>query len=369
MKTSWQIRSASLSDVSGLLELEQRCFSYDRISKRSFRHHLQSEHSDLQMVVDQSNQCLAYGLVLNHRGTRLARLYSMAVSDSARGMGLAKALLKTLECNAAKSNRHYMRLEVAKHNNAAISLYQSCGYKIFGEYLDYYEDHTDALRMQKLIRQPRENGLRLLTPWCQQTTEFTCGPASLMMAMASLDEQSICSVELELDIWREATTIFMTSGHGGCHPFGLALAAYDRGFTSEVWVNSEQPLFIDGVRSDVKKQVMRQVHQQFLDQCQRKQISIHYQPLSFNAIAQGLKNDTAILILVSTYRLDGKKAPHWVVITGSDDDCLFVHDPYPSDLTQSAVDCQYVPIAKDDFDKMSMFGSQRLQAAVTLRLR
>jgi len=33
------------------------------------------------------------------------------------------------------------------------------------------------------------------------------------------------SREEEINLWREATTIFMTSGHGGCHPIGLALAA------------------------------------------------------------------------------------------------------------------------------------------------
>src|SRR3546814_2094248 len=42
---------------------------------------------------------------------------------------------------------------------------------------------------------------------------------------------------LEIRIWREATTIFMTSGHGGCDPYGLAVAANRRGFHAKVYVS------------------------------------------------------------------------------------------------------------------------------------
>ncbi len=51
-----------------------------------------------------------------------------------------------------------------------------------------------------------------------------------------------------------------------------------------------------------------------------------------------------------------------------DDQCIYVHDPDPSvdENSQLPLDCQYVPIARDDFDKMSAFGSNRLRAAVVL---
>jgi hypothetical protein len=51
-----------------------------------------------------------------------------------------------------------------------------------------------------------------------------------MMAMKALDPAMELNRTLELRLWREATTIFMTSGHGGCGPYGLALSAYRRGF-------------------------------------------------------------------------------------------------------------------------------------------
>ena len=30
------------------------------------------------------------------------------------------------------------------------------------------------------------------------------------------------------------------------------------------------------------------------------------------------------------------------------------------------MDCQYIPIAKEDFEKMAVFGSQRIRAAVVI---
>jgi len=359
-------RAATLADVESLVALENTCFNYDRMSRRSFRHHIRSEKRDLTLA-EQNGVLLGYGLVLYHQGTRLARMYSLAVSPEARGLGVGRGLMRVLERNAIRVGRHYMRLEVAKHNLGAIGLYESEGYLPFGEYQDYYEDHADALRMHKRIRRAPVEGFHRQVPWYPQSTEFTCGPASLLMAMASLDETRGCSLHEELELWREATTIFMTSGHGGCHPLGLGLAADKRGFQAEVYLSTAEPLFLDGVRSEHKKTILQQVHEGFVSECKKEDVSVVYEPFTLDAMAEDIEQGAAVLVLVSTYRLDGKKAPHWVVVTGIDEDCLFVHDPDIDENEQSAVDCQHIPIAKDDFDKMSAFGVQRLRSAVILR--
>ena len=366
-------RTATTTDLEALIVLETLCFASDRLSRRSFRHHLKSPNSDLLVLQDAatSSRIDAYGLVLNHQGTRLARLYSIALHPDLRGQGIAKRLLAELEVSAVKRNRLYMRLEVAINNDAAIQLYQTMGYRVFGEYSDYYEDHSDALRMQKRIRDVQWPSIKHATPWYRQTTEFTCGPAALIMAMASLKADQICTQSLEIEIWREATTVFMTSGHGGCHPFGIALAAHKRGFYAEAWVNVTTALFIDGVRNEQKKQVMALVHSQFTDRCQQAGITINHQDISQYQVWNWLQQGYSVIILISTYRLDGKKTPHWVVAVGMDEQCIYVHDPDPdvNEDSQLPLDCQYVPIARDDFDKMSAFGTNRLRAAVVIGRR
>ena len=361
------VREATHEDITSLVGLERECFTSDRISQRSFKHHIHSQNAKLLVLASDETGCLAYGLVLFHQGTRLARLYSLAVSGKARGRGAAELLISHLEKAAANEERHYMRLEVSKENAPAIALYTKCGYQVFGKYNDYYDDHSDALRMQKRIRQVSAHGIQSKIDWYPQGTEFTCGPAALIMAMSSLDRTYVGSIVEELNIWREATTIFMTSGHGGCHPFGLALAAKRRGFQSSVWINTELPLFIDGVRTEHKKEIMTTVHNDYLRQCGNEAIEIKHEAILIADIKRYLQAGTAVLILVSTFRLDSKKAPHWVIITGVDKDCLFVHDPDLNKKIQTSLDCQNVPIARDDFDRMAQFGSQRIRAAITIK--
>ena len=77
------------------------------------------------------------------------------------------------------------------------------------------------------------------------------------MAMDYFDRPSTDPAAEELEIWREATTIYMTSGHGGCGPHGLARAAYNRGLSARVEVNTDSPLFIESVRQVQKKDVMQ----------------------------------------------------------------------------------------------------------------
>ncbi|TMP25573.1 ribosomal-protein-alanine acetyltransferase [Pseudoalteromonas rubra] len=364
LQAAMVVEKAQPEDLAELVELEARCFSSDRLSRRQFKHHIGFEHS-LLLTARLAGELVGYGLLWLHQGTRLARLYSLAVSQQQQGKGIASQLMTELESQAAQFGWFYMRLEVAKRNTAAIALYKKLGYRVFGEYHNYYEDHDDALRMQKCIRKRAEQATLQVAPWYQQTTEFTCGPASLMMAMASIDASCMGDQSLELEIWREATTIFMTSGHGGCHPFGLALAAERRGFATEVVVNTAQPLFIDGVRSEQKKQVMTLVHEQFKQECEYRDIPVHCASLQLEQVELWLSQGSSILALISTYRLNGKKAPHWVLITGIDALCLYVNDPDVED-EQQAIDCQQVPIAREDFERMASFGASKLSALVVL---
>lgn len=361
------IRQVCVSDVAQLDRLEKSAFATDRLSHRRLQHWVRADHR-VFLVAERDQRILGYGLVLLRRGTRLARLYSLAVDKAARGGGVGKSLLAALEDEAQNLNRLYMRLEVAVDNKPAISLYESFGYRVVSWLPDYYEDHGSGLRMQKRIRVISQNELRKPTPWYPQTTEFTCGSAALLMAMGSLDPSRMATQDEELDIWREATTIFMTSGHGGSHPVGLGLAAHKRGYEAEVHVNQEDALFVDGVRSEEKKHIMTLVDRQFRHHARQQGVRVCKHEVSQADIARYIASDRAVVILISTYRMDGRKAPHWVTVSGMDDQCLYVHDP-DSGEKYTALDCKYLPIARSDFERMSSFGASRLRACVVLGLR
>lgn len=357
------LREVQADDLEALVELENKAFSTDRLSRRSMRHWIRNESCDF-IVATMHEKLVGYILIIYHRGTRLARLYSIAVDESQRGKGIARQLIAAGELHASESGHFFLRLEVGAENSAAINLYESLGYQRFGIYHDYYDDHTDAIRMQKRIRQIKAAEQHTGMTWIRQTTPFTCGPASLMMAMKALSDDYTPSQKEEVRLWREATTIFMTSGHGGCHPAGLALAAKSRGFNVEVWLNQSSPLFVDSVRDTNKKRVIELVHQEYLREAKQQGIPLHDTSITQDELVEALDAGKIPLILISTFRMDGKKAPHWVAVSGYDDDCLYVHDPDPSENSQSALDCQYLPIARDDFEKISLFGQSRLRTSV-----
>ncbi|MEX2333573.1 MAG: GNAT family N-acetyltransferase, partial [Pseudohongiella sp.] len=178
VSVSVRIRPAVLEDLDALHDLEQASFDSDRLSRRRLRHWIQAPNREFMVAVEQG-QLLGYGLVLFHGATHLARLYSIAIARDARGKGIGAKLLHSLETASVNRQRFFMRLEVAKDNSAAIKLYESAGYVAFGTLEDYYEDHRDALRMQKIIRDAPKRRRGHAVPWYQQTTSFTCGPASL----------------------------------------------------------------------------------------------------------------------------------------------------------------------------------------------
>ena len=359
------IRHAQLTDLDELVELEKSSFETDRLSRRSFRHWITTNHRAL-LVADVDKAVVGYVLIIYHPGTRLARIYSLAVATQLRGTGIAKALMLAGEQAANDDGRLYLRLEVSVDNIPAITLYETLGFQKFGIYRDYYQDHKDALRYQKRIRRYRDTLQYRSVHWLRQTTPFTCGPAALMMAMHGLDRAYQPSREEEINLWREATTIFMTSGHGGCHPIGLALAAKRRQFSVEVWINQTGTLFIDGVRSEEKKQVVELVDNCFKREALEQEIKIHYANITQDKLISAFKAGAIPLILISTFLMDRKKVPHWVVMSGFDDDCLYMHDSDPDDGRQSELDCQFIPIAREDFDRMSCFGKNRLRTAVII---
>ena len=360
-----QLREVSADDLPALLALEAVSFDVDRLSRRSFRRWIQSD-SRAFTVATIDDILAGYILVIYHAGTRLARLYSLATDPRFRGRGIARRLIAAGEQAASNSGHFIMRLEVGCDNVAAIALYESLGYSRFGIYQDYYEDHGDAIRMQKRIHHYRVREQQVEMPWIRQSTEFTCGPAALMMALAAVSKKYTPSQHEELQIWREATTIFMTSGHGGCHPIGLALAARQRGFKAEVWINTSEPLFVASVRDPGKKRIIELVHRDYVQQAKVAHIRVHYSDIEQNMLIAALKRKAVPLVMISTWRLDGKKAPHWVTVSGYDRNCLYMHDPDPEKTSQGALDCQYLPIAREDFERMSLFGQQRLRTAVII---
>ena len=362
------IRPATLDDLDALVALEERCFTTDRLSRRNFRYMLTDARASTR-VWDEGGPLGGYALVLYSKGTALARLYSIAVDAAMRGRGVGRALLEAAEAEALDRGCVSMRSEVRRDNTASLTLFERAGYEVFDEVDDYYEDGMGAFRFERILA-PRPGLSQVRVPFYRQTTDFTCGPACLMMAMKALDEGFPLDRRTELRLWRESTSIFMTSGHGGCGPYGLALAAHSRGFRVELFVRESGPFLVDTVRSAAKKEVMRVVEEDYLDQIAAAGIPVHPRPMGFDEVRERFEAGAIPVVLISSHRIYEERFPHWLVLTGFDRDVVWAHDPFVDDSEgETAADCVNMPIARSELEKMARYGRSGQRAVLVLEGR
>jgi ribosomal protein S18 acetylase RimI-like enzyme len=359
------IRPATADDISALVEIENRAFTTDRISRRAFRY-LMSKANAATLVAVEDVGINGYAIVLFNRGTSLARLYSIAVDPDFQRQGAGSELLVASEAVARRHAAAYMRLEVRADADRVQTFYRAHGFRKFGLQPHYYEDDVAAVRMEKSLAPPPGPSL-MRVPYYAQTLDFTCGPAAALMAMRALDPAIPLDQTTEIRLWRESTTVFMTSGVGGCSPEGLALAAQRRGFRVELFLGDRGVMFVESVRSPLKREVIRLVQEDFREQLGASGVRVMFRPLSLDAMRRKCEEGCIPVVLISSYRFDREKQPHWVVVTGFDANYVYLHDPnVDTDLDKTPTDCMQIPVLQSDFTKMARYGKAQQQAALVI---
>ncbi|MDW6021213.1 GNAT family N-acetyltransferase [Mesorhizobium sp. BAC0120] len=144
-----KFRAASVADLGALIDLENRSFSSDRLSPESLRR-LVSSPSAAVIAATTDRALAGYAVVLFRSGSRIARLYSLAVEPDRRGLG--RELLGAAEREAASRDCSVLRLEVRQDNARAIGLYERASYRRFGQKPHYYADGATALRFEKSLK-------------------------------------------------------------------------------------------------------------------------------------------------------------------------------------------------------------------------
>jgi ribosomal protein S18 acetylase RimI-like enzyme len=142
------IRPAGPADRDAIAGLESASFVTDRLTPRSLRA-LIAAPSARVVVAERDGAIAGYALVLLRGGSRIARLYSIAVAVGAAGRGTGHRLVEAAEKAALEAGRCALRLEVRADNARAIALYEDLGYRRLGERPHYYEDGMTALRYEK----------------------------------------------------------------------------------------------------------------------------------------------------------------------------------------------------------------------------
>ena len=145
-----RIIPARRDDLDALETLENAAFPGDRMSRRALAHAIQSP--SLTFLVGKAGHAVTgHALIAFRAGSKLARLYSLAVMPGLTRQGLGQLLLRAAEKAATRRGADRLRLEVRADNKAAIRLYDQNGYARFARMDDYYEDGEAALRYEKRL--------------------------------------------------------------------------------------------------------------------------------------------------------------------------------------------------------------------------
>jgi ribosomal protein S18 acetylase RimI-like enzyme len=356
------IRPARAADIDALVAIENSAFTSDRLSRRSFRTLLERETAQT-LIAEAGGRAVGYCMVLFRKGSGVARLYSIATLGDTSEKGVGRQLLGAAEQAAYDRDRLLLRLEVREDNRRAIALYEQNAYRRIGREPDYYEDGAPALRFEKILRGGR--AVTTTVPYFEQSVDFTCGPCCLMMALAHFKPGFTPDAVMEIRLWREATTVFMMSGPGGCEPFGMAAVAHERGLVPEIIVTHQGALFLQSVRSEEKRQVMELAQADFRRRVEDYRIPVDYRAFTLDDIRDAVAEGRLVMVLVSGYLMFGKKVPHWVLVLADDGDHFVVHDPWVEDERgETRVDAAAIPVPHEVFYGMAQFG--RMRAAIIL---
>src|SRR6202044_386042 len=145
---SINVREARLRDLDAIARLENESFETDRVSRRSLREFLRAPHRPV-IAATIDGQLAGDVLVPLRKGARILRISSLAVGARFARRGVGRALLQACEAYARRHRRETLILEVRYDNASAIALYESSGFRQFGEHPHYYADGATALRYEK----------------------------------------------------------------------------------------------------------------------------------------------------------------------------------------------------------------------------
>ena len=168
--------------------------------------------------------------------------------------------------------------------------------------------------------------INLKVPFYKQHYDFTCGPASLMMAIKYFDNNLNLGKDLEIDIWREGNLVEVY----GTSRYGLAYSAAIRGLNARVTSNTDEIDFVDRFippLKDLNMQVLKLHFNERRHRCRKLGVNDRQLAITENIIYDALLSGHIPLVVTNALFCEKENLPHWVVITGIDNRFVYINNP------------------------------------------
>jgi len=166
-------------------------------------------------------------------------------------------------------------------------------------------------------------------PYYEQTSEFTCGPACVLMTAAALtrDPFELARVN-EFKVWRRCCLI----GIGGTDAFGFALPLLDRGLDVRV-LNETTPTIprdlLESFLTEEDATLAQWSSKQAREEAEAEGADVEARAPTVDDVGEALAEGWVPNCLVGMDEVHGEEIPHWVVVLGVGEDEVLLHDPYP----------------------------------------
>jgi hypothetical protein len=174
--------------------------------------------------------------------------------------------------------------------------------------------------------------MKFNVPYYSQSSEFSCGPACVLMVMKHFEPGLEIGRELEFEVWRQCNMI----GIKGADPYGLSVPLLDAGY--EVRLATQRKGIVD--YRPWRRRLKRHFSPEDIElsffgmrENQRRALSRHllveYKRPIVADIVRGVLDRYVPVALVHMGVIHSLNIPHWVVVTDADEEKVVFNDPYP----------------------------------------
>ncbi|MFE9827864.1 peptidase C39 family protein [Streptomyces halstedii] len=201
-------------------------------------------------------------------------------------------------------------------------------------------------------------------PYYGQTTHFTCGAVTALVAQAHAGALPDAALDrrAELTLWRDATN------HPACEPVGLGVAVRRAWPSSPVTVHldTDRPVLLDHYPEN-EREWRALLQDTSRTEAERTGVPVDPRHLPLAAIRSAIGRREHVLLLVSLDGMQGFDVPHWVLCHGVVPGAVVIEDPWANASTGDTwVDAHLLPVADPALDTMSVLSADRFRGAVTI---
>ena len=175
--------------------------------------------------------------------------------------------------------------------------------------------------------------MKLKIPYYAQHSEFSCGPACVLMICKYFKPHLRLSRTLEFEVWRQCNMI----GVKCSDPYGISVPLLDAGYEVHLLTERQRMIGLDVWSSRLWKQrfTREDVNLSVFGVGENKKralnrgLKISYGRLTVDRMARSFRKGFIPIALVHMEVIHQLNFPHWVVVTDTGDDNVDFNDPYP----------------------------------------